>query len=91
MTFTISIWALIGAVMIVIYLLTQNYFYRKQVHQLKDRLQGSVDAISPQEYLQTHLHGVDKLQAIKQLRQHYPELTLIEANNIWQHVKNNNR
>lgn len=57
------------------------------------RLEASLKALrGPQEYL-SYLHNQakttqnNKVAAIKALRKKYPELSLIEANKLWQQIQ----
>lgn len=75
---TIIIWA-VGAVLLLI-----NIILRTQILRLKARIK---ELSSPQEYL-TYLRHLparnDKIASIKALRKKYPELSLVEANQLWQ-------
>lgn len=75
---TIIIWA-VGAGLLLI-----NIILRTQILRLKARIS---ELSNPQEYL-TYLRQLpapnDKVVAIKALRKKYPELSLIEANQLWQ-------
>lgn len=75
---TIIIWV-VGAGLLLINIILRTYILR-----LKARIK---ELSNPQEYL-TYLRELpfqnDKIAAIKALRKRYPELSLIEANQLWQ-------
>lgn len=81
------VWVIV-AVIVMVVLLIKNLAYRQQVAQLKKRLQQSNGYQAPLEYLrsQKQLQFTQKVMMIKALRQQYPELSLLEAAQIWQHV-----
>lgn len=75
---TITIWV-VGAILLLI-----NIMLRTRILQLEARLR---ELSSPQEqlaYLREHLPSDNKIAAIKALRKKYPELSLVEANKLWQ-------
>ena len=77
---TIIVWAL-GAVLLLI-----NIFLRTRIL----RLEGELKKLrSPQEYM-TYLRQQNvqdnKVAAIKALRKQYPELSLIEANSLYENL-----
>lgn len=75
---TIIIWV-VGAGLLLINIILRTYILR-----LKARIK---ELSNPQEY-STYLRELsfqnDKIAAIKALRKRYPELSLIEANQLWQ-------
>ncbi|HBL96596.1 MAG TPA: hypothetical protein DD294_06410 [Psychrobacter sp.] len=66
-------------------LLLVNIMLRTQILRLKARLK---ELSSPQEQLHFCEQAAhkDKIPAIKALRKQYPELSLIEANNLWKQI-----
>ena len=77
---TIIVWA-VGAVLLLI-----NIFLRTRIL----RLEGELKKLrSPQEYM-TYLRQQNvqdnKVAAIKALRKQYPELSLIEANSLYENL-----
>lgn len=77
---------IIAAVIALIILLIKNIAYRQQVAQLKKRLQEEGSYEQYVTYLQSQQQDKDKISAIKALRQRFPELSLIEATQLWQQV-----
>ncbi|WP_350559944.1 hypothetical protein [Psychrobacter sp. CAL346-MNA-CIBAN-0220] len=78
MMVTIIIWVVIAGLLLV------NIALRLRVRHLKARL-GKLS--NPQEklvYLREHVPHDNKITAIKALREQYPELSLSEANQLWQ-------
>ncbi|WP_394213019.1 hypothetical protein [Psychrobacter piscatorii] len=77
---TLIIWVMGAGLLLV------NIMLRTQVLRLEARLK---ELSSPQEQLaflrQQAAHN-DKIPAIKALRKQYPELSLVEANNLWQQI-----
>ncbi|MGA4438507.1 hypothetical protein [Psychrobacter pocilloporae] len=77
---TIIVWAL-GAVLLLI-----NIFLRTRILRLEAELKK---LRSPQEYM-TYLRQQNvqdnKVAAIKALRKQYPELSLIEANSLYENL-----
>ena len=67
-------------------LLLTNIAMRIENRQLRARLK---EVNNPQEYL-TYLRKLsadkDKMKSIKALRKRYPELSLVEANQLWQQI-----
>ncbi len=67
-------------------LLLVNIMLRTQVLRLEARLK---ELSNPQEqlaFLRQQAAHKDKIPAIKALRKQYPELSLVEANNLWQQI-----
>lgn len=67
-------------------LLLVNIMLRTQILRLEARLK---ELSSPQEqlaFLRQQAEHKDKIPAIKALRKQYPELSLIEANNLWKQI-----
>lgn len=77
---------IIAAVIALIVLLIKNLAHRQQIAHLKKRLQERGSYEQYVTYLQNQLQGKDKVAAIKALRQQFPELSLIEATQLWQQV-----
>ena len=67
-------------------LLLVNIILRTRILRLEARLK---ELSNPQEqlaFLRQQAAKKDKVPAIKALRKQYPELSLIEANKLWQNV-----
>ena len=78
---TIIIW-IIGAGLLLI-----NIVLRTRILRLEARLK---ELSNPQEqlaFLRQQAAQKDKVPAIKALRKQYPELSLIEANKLWQQIQ----
>ena len=77
---TLIIWVMGAGLLLV------NIMLRTQVLRLEARLK---ELSNPQEQLvflwQQAAHK-EKIPAIKALRKQYPELSLIEANNLWKQI-----
>ena len=80
---TIIIWV-IGAG-----LLLMNIALRTEVLQLKAHLKALRNPKEQMDYLrqQAKLSQNNKMASIKALRKQYPELSLIEANTLWQQIQ----
>lgn len=77
---TIVIWVM-GAGLLLI-----NIILRTRVLRLEARLK---ELSNPQEqlaFLRQQASKKDKIPAIKSLRKQYPEISLIEANQLWQQI-----
>ena len=75
------IWVM-GAVLLLI-----NIMLRTRILRLEARLK---ELSNPQEqlaFLRQQAAQKDKVPALKALRKQYPELSLIEANKLWQQVQ----
>jgi len=75
------IWVM-GAVLLVI-----NIMLRTRILRLEARLK---ELSNPQEqlaFLRQQAAQKDKVPALKALRKQYPELSLIEANKLWQQIQ----
>ncbi len=75
------IWVM-GAVLLLI-----NIMLRTRILRLEARLK---ELSNPQEqltFLRQQAAQKDKVPALKVLRKQYPELSLIEANKLWQQVQ----
>lgn len=79
---TIIIWV-VGAALLLI-----NIVLRTRILQLEAHLKALRDPQEQLTYLrkQAKLTDNNKVAAIKALRKKYPEISLIEANKLWQHV-----
>ena len=78
---TLIIW-MMGAGLLLI-----NIVLRTRILRLEARLK---ELSNPQEqltFLRQQAAQKDKVPAIKALRKQYPELSLIEANNLWQQIQ----
>lgn len=65
-------------------LLLTNIAMCLHIRQLEARLRGLSNPQEQLAYLRTLSVKNDKIAAIKALRKQYPELSLIEANQLWQ-------
>ncbi|MGP4734094.1 MULTISPECIES: hypothetical protein [unclassified Psychrobacter] len=75
------IWVM-GAILLLI-----NIMLRTRILRLEARLK---ELSNPQEqlaFLRQQAKQKDKVPALKELRKQYPELSLIEANKLWQQVQ----
>ena len=75
------IWVM-GAILLLI-----NIMLRTRILRLEARLK---ELSNPQEqlaFLRQQAAQKDKVPALKALRKQYPELSLIEANKLWQQVQ----
>ena len=78
---TLSIW-IMGAGLLLI-----NIMLRTRILRLEARLK---EFSRPEDYvafLRQQAVQKDKIPAIKALRKQYPELSLIEANKLWQQIQ----
>ncbi|WP_372842901.1 hypothetical protein [Psychrobacter sp.] len=80
---TIIIWV-IGAGLLLI-----NIALRTQILQLKAHLEALRNPKEQINYLrqQATLSQNNKMASIKALRKQYPEISLIEANHLWQQIQ----
>ena len=81
----------IGYLIFIIFLLLSLYAKNKKIEHLEAKIKQltarSSTKTSEDErltYLRTDLAHLDKVKAIKALRQRYPELSLVEAHELWQ-------
>lgn len=77
---TLIIWVMGAGLLLV------NIMLRTRILRLEARLK---ELSSPQEqlaFLRQQAEHKDKIPAIKALRKQYPELSLIEANNLWKQI-----
>jgi len=75
------IWVM-GAILLLI-----NIMLRTRILRLEARLK---ELSNPQEqlaFLRQQAAKKDKIPALKALRKQYPELSLIEANKLWQQIQ----
>lgn len=75
--------------MIVVYLvsawlLLMHIAMRRHIRQLEKRLKQVTDPTEYLTYLRQQSVQSDKVASIKALRKQYPELSLLEANQLWQ-------
>lgn len=75
------IWAM-GAVLLLI-----NIMLRTRILRLEARLKELSNPKEQLAFLRQQAAKKDKVQALKALRKQYPELSLIEANKLWQQVQ----
>lgn len=78
---TLIIWVM-GAALLLI-----NIMLRTRILRLEARLK---ELSRPEDYfrfLRQQAVQKEKVPAIKALRKQYPELSLIEANNLWQQIQ----
>ena len=77
---TLVIWVMGAGLLLV------NIMLRTRILRLEARLK---ELSSPQEqlaFLRQQAVQKDKIPAIKALRKQYPELSLVEANNLWKQI-----
>lgn len=67
-------------------LLTTNLVMRAQIRQLEACLRALRDSKEQLLYLRQQAAHNDKMAALKALRKKYPELSLTEANQLWQQI-----
>ena len=76
---TLIIWVFVAA------LLLMNIALRIENKKLKAQLTLKRDPNEQQVFLQDQMaQNKSQIEAIKALRQHYPELSLVEATQLWQ-------
>lgn len=82
---TLIIWVFVAA------LLLMNMALRMENKKLKAQLLLKRDPSEQQVFLQDQMaQNKSKPAAIKALRQHYPELSLVEASQLWQSLDGSN-
>lgn len=86
MVITLSKVQIVCFAVLIVSLFYSNFIYRRQVVQLKKRLKELGGYEQYVTYLQNQQQGKDKIAAIKALRQQFPELSLLEATQLWQQV-----
>lgn len=77
---TIMLWV-VGAVLII-----TNLAMRAQIRQLEACLRALRDPKEQLLYLRQQAAYNDKMAALKALRKKHPELSLTEANQLWQQI-----
>ena len=80
----------IFAIGLVIIIYTQS----QKIKRLESRINTLLKSTQNGEderlvYLRKNLAHLDKVKAIKALRDHYPELGLVEANKLWEQNQSN--
>ena len=75
------IWVM-GAVLLLI-----NIMLRTRILRLEARLKKLSNPQEQLAFLRQQAKQKDKVPALKALRKQYPELSLIEANKLWQQVQ----
>ena len=76
---TLIIWVFVAA------LLLMNMALRMENKKLKAQLLLKRNPSEQQVFLQDQMaQNKSQIEAIKALRQHYPELSLVEATQLWQ-------
>ncbi|MGB6924969.1 hypothetical protein [Psychrobacter sp.] len=75
------IWVM-GAILLLI-----NIMLRTRILRLEARLKELSNPKEQLAFLRQQAAKKDKVQALKALRKQYPELSLIEANKLWQQVQ----
>lgn len=75
------IWVM-GAILLLI-----NIMLRTRILRLEARLKELSNPKEQLVFLRQQAAKKDKVQALKALRKQYPELSLIEANKLWQQVQ----
>lgn len=78
-----SFW-IVGLIMLSVGLLVFNFYQYRQIECLKSRLRLARNEEALLSYLRTQLADKPKVAAIKALRTQYPELTLVEAVQLWE-------
>jgi len=78
---TLIIWAM-GAALLLI-----NIILRTRILRLEARLKELSNPQEQLDFLRQQASQKDKVPALKALRKQYPELSLIEANKLWQQVQ----
>lgn len=82
---TILIWAIVAA------LIVMNGALRIENKKLKASLLLKRDPTEQLAFLKNQMaQNKSKVEAIKALRQHYPELSLVEASQLWQSLNVSN-
>lgn len=74
------IWVM-GAVLLLI-----NIFLRTRILRLEARLKELSNPKEQLAFLRGQASKKEKIAAIKALRKQYPEISLIEANRLWQQI-----
>lgn len=74
------IWVM-GAVLLVI-----NIILRTRILRLEARLKALSNPQEQLAFLRQQAAKKEKIAAIKSLRKQYPEISLIEANRLWQKI-----
>lgn len=77
---TLIIWAM-GAVLLVI-----NIMLRTRILRLEARLKELSNPKEQLAFLREQASKKEKIAAIKALRKQYPEISLIDANRLWQQI-----
>lgn len=82
---TLIIWVFVVA------LLLMNIALRIENKKLKASLLLKRDPTEQRVFLKNQMaQNKSKVEAIKALRQHYPELSLVEASQLWQSLNTSN-
>ena len=68
-------------------LLLINIMLRTRILRLEARLKELSNPKEQLAFLRQQAAQKEKVPAIKALRKQYPELSLIEANNLWQQIQ----
>ena len=77
---TLIIWVM-GAGLLLI-----NIMLRTRILRLEARLKKLSNPQAQLAFLRQQAAHKDKIPAIKALRKQYPELSLVEANNLWKQI-----
>lgn len=75
---------IIGLMLFGVGVLFMNIALRVRIRHLEARLKQLSNPQGQLAYLREQASQNDKIAAIKALRKQYPELSLIEANRLWQ-------
>ncbi|MDO5768782.1 MAG: hypothetical protein Q4P13_04700 [Psychrobacter sp.] len=75
---------MIGLSLAVIGLLVIVFLQYQQIEQLKSRLNQGHNYEEPLAYLRNQLAGLPKVKAVKALRTQYPQLSLVDAAQLWE-------
>jgi ribosomal protein L7/L12 len=78
--FVLIVWVM-GAALLLI-----NIMLRTRILRLEARLRELSNPKEQLAFLRQQATQKEKVAAIKALRKQYPELSLIDANKMWQHV-----
>lgn len=82
---TLIIWVVLGS------LLLMNIALRMKNKKLKAQLMLQRDPNEPLVFIKNQItQHKGRMEAIKALRQHYPELSLVEATQLWQTAQSSN-
>ncbi|MBE0441531.1 MAG: hypothetical protein ACTH7W_01280 [Psychrobacter sp.] len=78
---TLIIWAM-GAALLLI-----NIILRTRILRLEARLKELSNPQEQLDFLRQQASQKDKVPALKALRKQYPEMSLVEANQLWKQIQ----